>query len=507
VGKANVAKERKDWATQRDFAVQALRRAPDWSAAVRSELENTAITVRDDDPALARSLYDALRQELGEPYEAAYQNRMANLHYYYGEYDKAVECYRNAVRAAPREARYLANLAISLRQLADQSQDYTEALDLAQRASALNPQNAEYTELHRDLENRQEFVRRFGSAAQNFKHDTTWVGVQASPPLLAHLIENQDLQPWLKQRIATLRETITQSHGFTLPLIRFTPLPEDDKAPSFALEIGGQVVCSEHFDAVPQDAMQPIEAAIRSHLSEVFGHRQAREAADRCGDRANELAADPVRLNAITATGRALLAAGKPLDCAELLQGAEAAKEAKPALPETFPPAVAIAVRYGAAKLDDDLASWAQAHVFKRTGVLIPLVVPEREPGLPPGTAFVSVNGAQLVGPVAATKEAVAALLADHADRLLDAVAVSRHLVELETIGPDLIMVVRAVLPLLELMPKLRLWLAGRGTLTNLAGVLETLALAEAALGVAASTGPSVGSHSSVSSLTASLGL
>ena len=39
--------------------------------------------------------------------------------------------------------------------------------------------------------------------------------------------------------------------------------------------------------------------------------------------------------------------AGKPLDCAELLQGAEAAKDARPALPETFPPAVAIAVRYG----------------------------------------------------------------------------------------------------------------------------------------------------------------
>src|SRR5262249_26321114 len=134
-----------------------------------------------------------------------------------------------------------------------------------------------------------------------------------------------------------------------------TPLPDDDKAPSFALEIGGQVVCSERserFDAVPQDAMQPIEAAIRSHLSAVFGHRQARQAAGRCGDRANELVADPVRLNVITAPGRALLAAGKPLDCAELLQGAEAAKAARPALPETFPPAVAIAVRYGAAKFD-----------------------------------------------------------------------------------------------------------------------------------------------------------
>src|SRR5262249_1337010 len=365
-GKANVAKERKDWATQRDCAVQALRRAPEWSAAITSELESTAITVRDDDQALARSLYDVLRQELGEPYEAAYQNRVANLHSY--------------------------------------------------------------------LENRQEFVRRFGSAALNFKHDTTRVLVQASSPLLAHLIENDDPQPWLKQRIGALRETISQSHGFTLPWIRFTPLPDDDKAPSFALEIGGQVVCSEHFDAVPQDAMQPIEAAIRSHLSAVFGHRQARQAAGRCGDRANELVADPVRLNVITATGRALLAAGKPLDCAELLQGAEAAKDAKPALPETFPPAVAIAVRYEAVKFDDDFASWAQAHVFERTGVLVPLVVPEREPGLPPGTAFVSVDGAQLVGSVVATKETVAEALADHADRLLDAVAVARHLVDLEII-------------------------------------------------------------------------
>jgi len=491
-GKANVAKERKDWATQRDCAVQALRRAPDWSAAVRLELESSATIVRGDDPALARSLYDALRQELGEPYEADYQNRVANLHYYHGEYDKAVERYRNAVRAAPSKARYLANLAIGLRELAAEPQDYTEAVDVAQRASALDPQNAEYTELHRDLKSRQEFVRRFGSAAQNFKHDKTRVRVQASSPLLARLIENNDLQPWLHQRIAALRETITQSHGFTLPPILFTPLPADDKAPSFALEIGGQVVCSEHLDAVPQDAMQPIEAAIRSHLPAVFGHRQAREAAGRCGDRANELVADPVRLNAITATGRALLAVGKPLDCAELLQGAEAAKDARPAWPETFPPAVAIAVRYGAAKFDDNFASWAQAHVFERTGVLIPLVVPEREPGLPPGTAFVSVDGAQLVGSVAATKEAVAEALADHADRLLDAVAVARHLVELETTEPDLIKVVRAVLPLPELMPKLRLWLAGGRTLTKLAGVLETLAVAEAALGVAASAVPSV---------------
>jgi hypothetical protein len=233
--------------------------------------------------------------------------------------------------------------------------------------------------------------------------------------------------------------------------------------------------------------MQPIEAAIRSHLSAIFDHRQARHAARRCGDRANELVADPVRLNAVTATGRALLAAGKPLDCAELLQGAEAAKDARPALPETFPPAVAIAVRYAAAKFDDDFPSWAQAHVFERTGVLIPLVVLEREPGLPPDTAFVSVDGAQLVGAVAATKEAVAEALADHADRLLDAVAVARYLGDLETTAPDLIKVVRAVLPLPELMPKLRLWLAGGGTLTKLPSVLETLALAEAGLGAAAS--------------------
>jgi hypothetical protein len=214
-----------------------------------------------------------------------------------------------------------------------------------------------------------------------------------------------------------------------------------------------------------------------------------------------------VRLNAITATGRALLAAGKPLECAELLQGAEAAKDARPALSESFPPAVAIVVHYGGAKFEDDFASWAQAYVFERTGVLIPLVVPEREPGLPPGTAFVSVDGAQLVGSVAATKEAVAQALADHADRLLDAAAVACHLLELEDPAPDLIDVVRAVLPLPKLMPKLRLWLAGGGTLTKLALVLETLALAEAALGVAASSAPSVGSHSSVSSLPASRGL
>jgi hypothetical protein len=72
-------------------------------------------------------------------------------------------------------------------------------------------------------------------------------------------------------------------------------------------------------------------------------------------------------------------------------------------------------------EVDDDFASWVQAHVFERTGVLIPLVVPEREPGLPPGTAFVSID-AQPVGSVAATKEAVAEALANHADRLLDAV-------------------------------------------------------------------------------------
>jgi hypothetical protein len=159
-----------------------------------------------------------------------------------------MERYWNAARAAPGEALYLANLAFGLWQLAAEPQDYTEALDVAQRASALDPQNADYTKLHRDLESRQEFVRRFGSAAKNFKHDSTRLRVQASSPLLAHLIENDDLQPWLKQRIDALRETITQSHGFTLPLIRFTPLPDDDKGPSFALVIGDQVVCSEHFD-------------------------------------------------------------------------------------------------------------------------------------------------------------------------------------------------------------------------------------------------------------------
>jgi tetratricopeptide (TPR) repeat protein len=494
-GKANVAKERKDWATQRDCAVQAMRRAPDLSAAITSELENTADAVRDDQ-ALARSIFDVLRRELGQTYEATYQNCVANLHYYHGEYDKAVEHYRNAIRAAPGKARFLANLAIGLSELDVQPQDYTEALDVAQRASELDPQNANYIELHRYLESQQEFVRRFGTAARNFKHDTTRVRVRASSPLLARLAENDDRQPWLKQRIAALCETIKKSQGFTLPPILFSPLPDDDKAPSFALEIWGQIVCSEHFDAVPQDAMQPIEVAIQSHLSEVFGHSQAREAAGRCGDRAKELVADPVRLNAITATGRALLSAGKPLDCAELLHGAQAVKNARPAIPDAFPPGGAIAVHHGAAEFDDDFASWTQAHLFERTGVLIPLVVPEQDPGLPSERALVSVDGAEIAGSVDATKEAVAEVLAEHADRLLDAIAINRHLVDLESIEPDLIKVVRALLPLPKLMPKLRLWLADGGTLVNLAGVLETLAVAEAAPSPLASARAGLGPHS-----------
>jgi flagellar biosynthesis component FlhA/lipopolysaccharide biosynthesis regulator YciM len=85
------------------------------------------------DTVAAKRVFANILRILGESYRGSYHNRLGNMYYFLGEYNMAVEEYRTAIAAAPREVVYQRNLSKGYELL----QDYENACHALARADEI----------------------------------------------------------------------------------------------------------------------------------------------------------------------------------------------------------------------------------------------------------------------------------------------------------------------------------------------------------------------------------
>jgi type III secretory pathway component EscV/tetratricopeptide (TPR) repeat protein len=84
------------------------------------------------DRARARRIYDELLKVIGHRYEDRYHNLIGNLHFFFEDYQSAIEEYRKAIAAAPEDAQLHRNLGTAYSSLGDYGRA-EEELNLAYR--------------------------------------------------------------------------------------------------------------------------------------------------------------------------------------------------------------------------------------------------------------------------------------------------------------------------------------------------------------------------------------
>lgn len=171
---------------------------------------------------------DVLRQIRaikGEDYEASFQNRVANVYYYFADYQNAAAHYRNAIAADASVAVYHDNLSGALEKTAEREISiaaYEEALKATQAASRLEPSNENYQKQAVRLEQKLESLWHFGVPPEERSADIAQIRVRFRDELYPWLVKDGNLAPDLLQKIENLREEFRKTYGLTIPGVRFS---------------------------------------------------------------------------------------------------------------------------------------------------------------------------------------------------------------------------------------------------------------------------------------------
>ncbi len=167
----------------------------------------------------------AIRDVKGESYEASFQNRAGNVHYYFAEYQQAAEHYRRAIAADTSQAVYHDNLAGTLDKLSDQLAslpELVEALQEAKAAADLEPSNESYRQQTTRIERKLISMRHFGVLPDERSANISPLRVRFRDELFPFLVKDGDLVPELMQRIEGVREKFKAAYGLTIPGVRFS---------------------------------------------------------------------------------------------------------------------------------------------------------------------------------------------------------------------------------------------------------------------------------------------
>jgi tetratricopeptide (TPR) repeat protein len=187
----------------------------------------------------ARCLYDSIRQIVGSSYEASYQNRLANLAYYGGDYQTAIDYYNKAISADPKEPMYFSNLAYAWENLKvddNRREELDHAMSALREALRLAPGNNSYARRLHALEAERRMVARFGESF--LKKETPAVSdismcigldlVPYADPGLSESVEPYSghvgptgLAPALQEAINNMRQRFRDKFGIETPGISF----------------------------------------------------------------------------------------------------------------------------------------------------------------------------------------------------------------------------------------------------------------------------------------------
>lgn len=175
------------------------------------------------EPAL--DVLRALRQVKGKDYEASFQNRVGNVHYYFADYQNAAAHYRRAMGADANLAVYHDNLAGALDKMADSPATLpllTEALREAQAATQLEPSSENYRQQAARIERKLVALRHFGVLPEERSANIPSMRVRFRDELYPWLVKDGDLMPELMEQIERLRAKFREAYGINIPGIRFS---------------------------------------------------------------------------------------------------------------------------------------------------------------------------------------------------------------------------------------------------------------------------------------------
>lgn len=235
-------------------AEQELRKAfsvdkeSDWAKVYMEQLAQHYYEKKNDKESAVR-LYKEVLDNLGQSYRASYENRMGNTYYYFSEYEKAAEHYRNAIDHNPEYLQFQKNLALaynaignnfySARNFKEAAKYYEEALKLdstehiyydnlskayteendfdkalkqLERAREINP-TQEYEDKIQMLKVKKELLPKYGHKNLKLIPVVTPVSVEVAKNLISLLSTGNELTPAFQSLISTMRDGLQHKFG------------------------------------------------------------------------------------------------------------------------------------------------------------------------------------------------------------------------------------------------------------------------------------------------------
>ncbi len=213
-------------------ATEALELEPTNPAALDT-LESIAVdyykTQADADAAV--HIYETIRRTKGEPYEAAYHNRIGNLQYYRRDYASAIKAYQAAIKADPSDPVYHSNLALAWENFkvpGQRLQAITNAVAALDEALRLRPQDNDYQQQRESLALRKGFGLKCGEAAFDLAPPALPLAISITPDLVGYVASGatEELLPELLELTHVLRTRIGERLGVQVPRINFKDIQD-----------------------------------------------------------------------------------------------------------------------------------------------------------------------------------------------------------------------------------------------------------------------------------------
>ena len=352
---------------------------------------------------------------------------------------------------------------------------YVEALKAAAAALTIEPLNTDYTALRDRLLTSSRFVDRYGSAAAKLLPDTCRINVFVPQALLPQVATDSSLLPELQQGVSALRDQLQRDYGFVLCDVNFRNLqPTDNPQSTLIIEIGGERVLERPNVGPDTNLMSVLTQVIRARLPLAFGHDEARACAE-ASLKHPDVEDDPALLNGLTHAIRLWLVDHDDLPddaLAEMVRGAE------PLRPQIYRTTVCpvpslLLLHAPGMMVPDDILPELQANVFRRTGVVLPLLPHEANGDLPAGTLRLSIGESAHELPVEDPWLVAANVLAERAADLFGPDALSFGMQHLRAAAPALVTVAESLLPGDALRATLQRYLRDGRSIINLRTTLE----------------------------------
>ncbi len=180
-------------------------------------------------PEPSRRALDALRRYKKDLEEYTYQNRIGNLHYYFGEYPAAAERYRLALADKEDDDVLHSNLALALERIEEPGkrlETIQEAIEHLKRAIELNPKHPEYPPRLEALEIERHIIQVYGEVALSFTPEVTGIRIKIHQDIWSDVLGEDmiNLSAFTLEKITAMRQRLLARYGVTLPGILYSPL-------------------------------------------------------------------------------------------------------------------------------------------------------------------------------------------------------------------------------------------------------------------------------------------